>query len=680
MPILLQKLLILFVICGWAGNAAVAGAVLTLESLVVTAAPGEEHHETISSQALKAHKIVDLAEILADEMVEAHMIRKGGYGNEVSIRGFGQSDLRVLLDGSILEGACGSRKDPSLSHVNLLTVERLEVRSGPFDVTRPGILGGGINVVTKKPQAGRQGEVFGKAGSADYHSGGFYLTGGRDDLRGLFGASYSEADPYRNGDGHRFTSFAPSARPYSRTGMEQKAFTKKDLWVSLAVAPSEKQQLSFTYNYGSGEDILAPRAEMDIEEERSFLSRGEYVIHALGRFSERLAFSLYRNQVEHRPSDKYRELVAAPFFHRHNEAVSTITGARIENRFGWGGQQITCGGDFYRQDWNADMYRDDTGLRIDDELIPEVMLLNGGAYLQVVRELGRQWLLEAGVRYDRSLSRADADLKQSRAAGIMANRRTDDLVGGYLSLTRFWGDNFSLFTGLGRGFRTPTGVERYLQSPSPFFHGNPELRPTVNTEIDGGVQYENSRLSLRLKAFYSDLDDYIYQQGKRTAASHQTWTNIDAHLYGADFWALVKLGADWSLEAAAAWQKGRKDSQPELNQDRDLARIPPLKSRLALHYDRENRFATLEWLHSEKAAAVDVDAGEQPLSGWNTLNLRGGWRRGGWTLNAGIENLLDENYAVANSYEWDVVSGSGANPAIVYEPGRFFYASLSRQF
>jgi iron complex outermembrane receptor protein len=41
-----------------------------------------------------------------------------------------------------------------------------------------------------------------------------------------------------------------------------------------------------------------------------------------------------------------------------------------------------------------------------------------------------------------------------------------------------------------------------------------------------------------------------------------------------------------------------------------------------------------------------------------------------------MDNVFDRKYMVANSYEWDVIGGSGATPAIVNEPGRFFYASL----
>jgi iron complex outermembrane receptor protein len=242
-------------------------------------------------------------------------------------------------------------------------------------------------------------------------------------------------------------------------------------------------------------------------------------------------------------------------------------------------------------------------------------------------------------------------------------------------------DNSHIFGGAGRSIRTPTSVERYLQSPSPYFYGNPNLDPTKNTEFDLGFQTAGERYSLRVKGFFSDLDDYIYQQGKKTEASPQTWTNIDAHIYGADFQAVIDIAADLSLEAAASYQRGRKDSQPDENNDKDLAQIPPLKTKLALNYEHSDFFGTIEWIYSHKADHIDADAGEVTLSGWNVVNFRAGYQHNPhFSLNVGIENIFDEHYAVANSYEWDVVSGSGATPAIVYEPGRFCYATISYMF
>jgi iron complex outermembrane receptor protein len=139
-----------------------------------------EEKKKISQKTLKSHKVVDLAEILSDELIEASMVRKSGYGNEVGLRGFTKSNLRFSQDDTLIEGSCGSRKDPPLSHINLLTIQKIEVKEGPYDLSVPGALGGSINVITKNPQEGIHGEVLSKFGSYGYLSqGGFIQEGAR---------------------------------------------------------------------------------------------------------------------------------------------------------------------------------------------------------------------------------------------------------------------------------------------------------------------------------------------------------------------------------------------------------------------------------------------------------------------------------------------------------------------
>jgi iron complex outermembrane receptor protein len=651
-----------------------------LGEIVVRATKDEgDEKSRIESKTLKTHKVVDLAEILSDEMIEATMIRKGAYGNEVAIRGFGQSNLRVLIDDGLLEGACGSRKDPSLSHINMLTVDKIEVRQGPFDVTKAGALGGSINVATRKPQEGFKSEILGKGGSFGFGSGGAYVTGGNKFIQGLIGYNYSESDQYEDGGGNKLYRFAPGGRPYNAEGRDMKAFEKQDVWGKLQLTPNENQTILLEYTYGHAEDIMAPRVEMDMEDEKTYLSKGSYTITGLGELSDKLTFSVYRNRVEHNPYDKYRDLVGGPLFHRHLEVDSTITGGKVENEQATDFAGFTYGIDIYKRNWQGDMFRDDTGAIFDDEFIPDVDTYNYGVYVKADKNF-KKWSINSGLRYDRFETKAHEDLKQCLAAGITTNKNTDDLPSGYISARYYLTDNSHIFGGVGRSVRTPTSAERYLQSPSPNFHGNPDLDPTKNTEFDLGFQTASKGLTFRMKAFYSDLDDYIYQQGKKTAISHQTWTNIDAHLYGADVRAILDIVPDFSVEIAAAYQKGKKDSQPDNNDDRDLAQIPPLKTKLALRYDHADFFGTLEWIHSEDADDIDDNAGEQKLDGWDVVNLRAGYNFKQLTFNFGIENIFDECYAVANSYEWDVVAGTGATPAVVYEPGRFFYASVSYKF
>ena len=654
-----------------------AGAI-TLDTIVVTAAKNDTDEKNIKSETLKTHKIVDLAEILSNEMIEATMIRKSGYGNEVSLRGFGKSDLRVLVDDGLLEGACGSRKDPSLSHINMLTVDKIKVREGPFDVTKAGALGGSINVITKKPQKEFLSEILTKAGSYDFLSSGFYTTGGNEKFQGLIGYNYAESDQYEDGDGKKLYKFAPAGRPYNSKGKKMQAFEKNDIWGKLQFTPTKNQTILFSYAYGEADDIMTPRAGMDIDSEKTYMGRADYFITGPGNFSDELTLSFYQNRVEHEPFDKYRELAGNPPFHRHNEVKSTITGVKIENKKSAGFARFTYGIDAYKHNWKGNMYRDDTGANMDDELIPDVNTYDLGLYIKADKNYDTL-SLSAGFRYDNFESKADEDLKQSIAV-TSTNRNNDDLFSGYLSAEYYLTDNAAIFTGIGQSIRTPTAVERYFQSPSPFFHGNPDLDATKNREFDLGFQLSGRKFSFKTKAFYSDLKDYIYQQGKQTYDSHQTWVNIDAHIYGADVKIILEIISDFSIETSAAWQRGRKDSGTEHNTDNDLAEVPPLKSKLALHYDTPDIFGTLEWIHSENADNVDTDAGEKALSGWDVVNFRAGWNYKIFTLNLGVENIFDRHYAVANSYEWDVVSGSGASPAVIYEPGRFFYTSISFQF
>src|SRR6056297_1822059 len=68
---------------------------IQLDPVVVKGKSESEDKQYIESRILKSHTVLDLAEILADELVEVQMIRKGGYGNEVSMRGFGQENMKV---------------------------------------------------------------------------------------------------------------------------------------------------------------------------------------------------------------------------------------------------------------------------------------------------------------------------------------------------------------------------------------------------------------------------------------------------------------------------------------------------------------------------------------------------------------------------------------------------------
>ncbi|HHP7235464.1 MAG TPA: TonB-dependent receptor [Desulfobacterales bacterium] len=649
--------------------------VLQLETIVVTGAEIDGEKQVIESRKLRVHNLVDFAEILSDELVEVSLIRKGGYGNEVSVRGFGQENFKVLLDGGILEGACGSRKDPHLSHVNMLTVDRLTLQLGPFDVTKMGALGGYVDVITKKPKPGFDGEILGKIGSYDFYSGGITTSGGSEKIQGLVGYNYSESDQYEDGSGAPLWK-AREGLPasYNERGRDAKSFQKNDIWGKLQFTPSDSQTILLEHTYGKADDIITPRVVFDTEEEIANLSKASWEMRDLGDLSERLTLSFYRNDVEHYPFQDFRNVGPNPL---NNEVESVITGGGIQNVTEADFATLTYGVDLYHRDWEGDVFNSDGSIR-NPYLIPSVQSQDIGGYVQMNKNLDK-WAIGFGLRYDRFEQEADEELKFSSAV-TDANRQTDDLFSGHVSGKYFLSDSAMFFGGVGRSYRTPTSCERYIQG-SPSFFGNPNLKPTANTEVDLGFRYERGRWMLQAKGFYSDLKDYIYQE--ITLAGIRTYTNIDAYIVGGDIKAGVDLMYGFSLDGGLAYQRGRKDTFPENNTDKDLGQIPPLKGRLALNYNNDSPwgqmdtglFGTVEWIHSAADKDIDTDVGEQELSAWDILNLRMGYQFKSFTLNVGVDNVFDQTYAVANSYEFDVIGG-GANTAIVNEPGRFFYAGL----
>lgn len=647
-----------------------------LEEVVVTGEKSDSRSK-ITSQEIENYKVIDIAETLSEEMVEISLIRKGAYGNEISLRGFGKSNLRVLVDNDIIEGACGGRKDPALSHINMLTIGKIQVQEGPFDVTKQGALGGSVSVWTKKPREGFHSEIITKGGSFNFLSSGFSVTGGNKKIQALMGYNYSKSGQYKDGDGRKLSSFSPNGRLYNKEGLDMNSFQKHDVWGKIQIKPNINQTLLLSCTYGIAEDIMSPRGGMDMETEKTIITKAQYSIRNLGNFSKKLTFSAYRNMVNHNPYDKYRDLIKAPNFHRHNEVKSIITGGKIENKLITKIANLTLGLDIYSRNWDGVMYNDATNMPISKELIPDVDISNIGFYLKANKVIDNLEL-GFGMRSDRSETKANKPLPNAKSKlGINSNRQIDFLMSGYITGKYNFSNETNLFAGIGQSARTPTAAERYLQpARGANFSGNPNLKPTKNREFDLGFEtLVYNRISIRIKTFYSFLKNYIYQE-----SSPKTWINIDAHIYGGDITAIVDLTPSLTVDASLAYQCGRKNTQPRNNNDKNLAEIPPLKTQIALKYKNRNYFGVFQWVYSANAKHVDIDAGEQRLAAWNIFNVRAGvqiWKIG---LNVGINNILNETYAVANSYEWDVVSGAAATPAIIYEPGRFMYLSVSLKF
>ena len=112
--------------------------------------------------------------------------------------------------------------------------------------------------------------------------------------------------------------------------------------------------------------------------------------------------------------------------------------------------------------------------------------------------------------------------------------------------------------------------------------------------------------------------------------------------------------------------------------------MAPLRTSIAVNYEYMNdSMATLEVQTSNKWSDIDSDNGEQELDAWSALNLKVKHAVDkNFIFTLGVNNLLDETYAMNNTYtDLTLVTAGGASDVMLMnEPGRYLYTNFTFKF
>jgi len=248
----------------------------------------------------------------------------------------------------------------------------------------------------------------------------------------------------------------------------------------------------------------------------------------------------------------------------------------------------------------------------------------------------------------------ETSFSRGRQQALVAARRSDhEIFGSQTSWNVEYGlditGSLRLTTGAGKAFRAPTSLDLYG------YGGNPDLDPEVSHEWDVALtQQIGDRHQLRAGAFRNRIDDLIEFvftdpdtfQGENRNVEKAEIEGIElSYRYRGDF---------WRLRTELTFQDPRNKVT-----DEKLLR-------------RADRFLTLSVVRQlgRHDVGMDVlatgprqDFGGVRLAGYVLANLSSRVRLGDhWQVKARIENLLDQDYELADGYR---------------SAGRGFYASLA---
>jgi iron complex outermembrane receptor protein len=159
----------------------------------------------------------------------------------------------------------------------------------------------------------------------------------------------------------------------------------------------------------------------------------------------------------------------------------------------------------------------------------------------------------------------------------------------------------------------------------------------------------------------------------------RSYENVDAQFFGGEVDLRLSLTQELFLFGGMSYVQGRKETKPEKNiNSSNVAEIPPLKTRIALRYDKGTYFGEVETILSATQNRVDTDLNEQKTSGYGVVNVKVGGNFKGFTINAGIDNVFDKKYFEHLSYLRNPLA---MTPSVrVPEPGRTFYINASYTF
>ena len=654
-------------------------AVVSIYAAEIELAPIGVESTIITEVAAQAQKSADVAEALSARVPSIDMTRRSGIANDILIRGQKRDNISIEVDGTKVHGACPNRMDPPTSHVLASQIETIEVTEGPYDVETFGVMSGGVKITTKKPTKEFHGEITGGYGSWDYKKVGVTASGGNDFIRVLISASTESSEQYEDGNGDNFAEqiknnpAAPAGTRYQTAYEDMDAYKKKSVMAKAFINITDNQELRLSATANRSDNILYPNSKMDALYDDSNVYSIEYDINNLTDAYKQINIQYYYSDVDHPMGTNYRNSSAGALPDIKNWLTTEMQGIKLKNTFNLAGSKIVLGVDGSERVWDGHYEKNNlpfvTGGR---KSIDNAITKNAALFATYEKSFGA-FNITSGLRYDStSISNDDASQQDNSYNGINAN-----LVGTY-NIDK----QNKVFLGIGQANRVPDARELYFRSSMNTVVGTDTLDQTTNKEIDLGYELASDSINAKIKGFYSKLDNYIYiQKGVRTSA----FQNIDATVYGAEVSAEYFATDSITIDAGAAYKRGKKDEALAGQTDTDLADMAPLRGTLGATYEYMNNSTfRAEIQASDTWDTIDSANGEQVLDSWTVLNLKVNHT---FTKNVlftvGVNNVFDQTYATSNTYaDLTLITGGVATGDVMLmnDPGRYLYTNLTYKF
>jgi len=215
----------------------------------------------------------------------------------------------------------------------------------------------------------------------------------------------------------------------------------------------------------------------------------------------------------------------------------------------------------------------------------------------------------------------------------------------------------SVFASFSTGYRAPNIDDMGTLGLVDFRYEIPayNLQPEKTYHSEIGYRFTRSKFNTSIAFYYMHLNNLItrVQVPNQQVSGYNVYTkqnSQESYIRGIEISNNVRFTTTFSLKANIAYAYGQNISLNE-----PMRRIPPFNGRIAMNYQSNKWYASLESLFASKQnrlAQGDKSDNRIPIGGtpsWNVLNTYVGYQISQIAIRASIQNILNEDYRTHGS-------------------------------
>jgi iron complex outermembrane recepter protein len=625
--------------------------VFTLGEVVVTAErePTRGAVDRIDEETLRQFNRDDLAEAL--DLMPGVTVARTGARNEraIFVRGFDVKHVPLFMDGIPIYVMYDGYSD--YGRFTTFDISRIEVSKGAASVLYgPNTMGGAINVITKRPEnlfetnagiglaSGDTTTAYANFGS---NQGKWYLQGG---------ASYVDRDYYKLSDDFTPTDTQDGDR------RENAYLTDKKFNLKLGFQPSPGDEYAFSYNRQEAEkgnpiytgDDPTQRIrywQWPQWDKESFYFNSKTGIGYQSYVKTRVYYDKYDNSLFGYDDDTYTTQDRRSSFKSHYNddtyGCSVEMGTKFLNR------NDLKAAFHYKRDRHKEHDEGEPKQTYQDEYYS----IGVEDTITITEKLSAR----VGASYDWQIALEAQDYDSD--TDIISDFPTKDAsafnpqVGLFYDFT----DSSSAYLTVARKSRFATLKDRYSYRFGTTLP-NPDLDPEIAVNYDLGFETKSDRVTVSGALFFSDVEDYIQfaaipDPDDPTATLQQNQNIGEVQIYGVEASLAVRITD--SLRGGINYTYTDWDNR---SNDDKLIDIPEHKFTVYAVY---NLFGKLDLSADSTtySGRYSSSNGLRETTSFTVVNAKATYSLyKGLAMEAGVNNLFDENYEIEEGYPEEGIS------------------------